>query len=191
VGSTTLTNYITVYPLPNADFSASPQPATALNNQVTFTDLSSGAVSWLWSFGSDIYASSLQNPVYTFQDTGTFNVQLVVSNQYGCQDSITLPIVVNPDYALYIPNSFTPNGDGKNDVFFPQGMGVNPDKFSMLIFDRWGNLIFKTDVWPNGWDGTVQNTSRMSQVDTYVYKITTVDPEGSRKVYVGQVNLIR
>jgi gliding motility-associated-like protein len=191
IGSTTLTNYVTVYPLPTADFTASPQPATQLNNQVTFTDQSTGAMAWIWSFGADDSASILQNPVYTFQDTGTFNIQLIVTNQYGCQDAVTIPIVVHADYALFIPNTFTPNGDGINDVFFPLGVGVNPDKFVMYIFDRWGNMIFKTDTWPGGWDGTVQNTSRMCQEDTYVYKITTMDPEGTRKVYIGHINLIR
>jgi gliding motility-associated-like protein len=191
VGTTTMANYITVFPLPTAGFTASPQPATELNNQVTFTDQSIGAVSWIWSFGVDDSASVLQNPIYTFQDTGTFIVQLIVENQYGCQDFIDVPIRVNPDYAVFIPNAFTPNGDGINDLFFPQGVGVNPDNFIMYVFDRWGNLIFKTETWPGGWDGTVQGTSRPCQQDTYVYKIGTVDPEGSKKVYIGHVNLIR
>jgi gliding motility-associated-like protein len=191
VGTTTLVNYIDVFPLPTADFTASPQPATELNNQVSFTDQSSGAISWVWSFGSQDSASTLQNPTHTFQDTGTFVVQLVVSNQYSCTDTVELPIRVNPDYAVYIPNAFTPNGDGINDFFFPQGVGVNPAKFVMYIFDRWGNLIYKTETWPGGWDGTVQGTSRLCQQDTYVYKIATVNPEGSRQVYVGHINLIR
>lgn len=191
IGIASLVNYVTVWPLPSAGFSAMPQPATLLDNIVTFTDQSNGAVSWIWSFGSDDSASVLQNPTYAFQDTGTFNVQLIVTNQYGCQDSVTLPIIVHPDYAIFIPNTFTPNGDGKNEIFFPQGVGVNPDKFSMLIFDRWGNMIYLSDIWPGGWDGTVQGSGRLCPIDTYVYKITTVNPDGSRKVYVGQVNLIR
>lgn len=191
VGSGTFPAYITVWPLPVATFSASPQPATLLNNQVTFTDLSLGAVSWIWSFGDDDSASVLQNPTYTFQDTGVFMTQLIVTNQYGCQDSITMPIIVQEDYALFIPNTFTPNGDGHNELFFPQGIGVNPEKFTMYIFDRWGNMIYQTSTWPGGWDGTVQGTSRLCQVDTYVYKIVTEDPNGSRKQYVGHVNLVR
>jgi gliding motility-associated-like protein len=191
VGTATLVNYIDVFPLPTADFTASPQPATELNNQVSFTDMSTGALSWIWSFGAADSASTLQNPTYTFQDTGTFNVQLIVTNQYGCQDDVTLPIRVNPDYALFIPNAFTPNGDGINDFFFPQGVGIDPAKFVMYVFDRWGNLIYQTSTWPGGWDGTVQGTSRLCQQDTYVYKITTVNPEGSRQVYVGHINLLR
>jgi gliding motility-associated-like protein len=191
VGTATLANYVTVYPLPTANFSASPQPATELNNLVSFSDMSSGAVSWIWSFGFDDSASVLQNPTYTFQDTGTFMTQLIVTNQYGCQDDVTIPIRMNPDYAVFIPNAFTPNGDGINDFFFPQGVGINLARFTMYIFDRWGNQIYRTDTWPGGWDGTVQGTSRPCQQDTYVYKISTMDPEGAKKVYIGSINLVR
>jgi gliding motility-associated-like protein len=192
VGTTTLSNYVTVYPLPDANFSASPQPATILNNIVSFTDLSTGGpVSWIWSFGSNDSASVLQNPTYAFPDSGYYDVQLIITNQYGCQDSVTIPVIVQEDFALYIPNTFTPNSDGINDLFYPQGMGVNPDKYEMMIFDRWGNLLFKTDKWMTGWDGTVQGTSRVCQQDTYVFKIVVSGPDGGRHQYVGHINLIR
>jgi gliding motility-associated-like protein len=187
----TLTNYVTVYPNPVADFSATPNPATLLNNTVQFTDQSFGATTWLWSFGQDDSASVLQNPSYQFNDSGTVMVQLIVANQYGCTDSITLPILIREDYAIYIPNAFTPNGDGLNELFFPQGIGINPDKYSMYIFDLWGNMIYQTTTWPGGWDGTVQGSSKVCQIDTYVYKISTVSPDGSRRQYIGAINLIR
>lgn len=189
-GTTTMLNYVTVWPNPIADFSANPSPATQLNNIVQFTDLSTGAVSWIWSFGVDDSASVLQNPMYTFADTGVYMIQLIVTNSYGCQDSITQPLVVQEDFAVFIPNTFTPNGDGLNDLFFPQGIGVDPDHYTMWIFDRWGNLIYQTSVWPGGWDGTVQGKGPC-QIDTYVYKIATQDANKSKRVYIGQVNLIR
>lgn len=190
-GTTTMQNYVDVWPLPVADFTASPQPATALNNVVEFTDLSVGAVEWIWSFGTDDSASVLQNPTYIFLDTGVYMTTLIVTNSYGCQAIDSMPIIVQEDYALYIPNTFTPNGDGHNDVFFPQGIGVDPENYNMYIFDRWGNMIYTTNTWPGGWDGTVQGSSTLCQIDTYVYKITTKDPNGARRVYIGHVNLIR
>ena len=189
-GSTTMLNYVTVYPNPIADFTANPNPATELNNIVQYTDLSVGASSWIWSFGVDDSASVLQNPIYTWPDTGVFMVQLIVENSYGCQDSITLPQVVQEDYAIFIPNTFTPNGDGHNDLFFPQGIGIDPDHYVMYIFDRWGNLIYQTSTWPGGWDGTVQGKGDC-QIDTYVYKIATQDANKAKRVYIGHVNLIR
>ena len=74
---------------------------------------------------------------------------------------------------------------------FPQGMGGNMEKYTMYIFDRWGNMSYQTSAWPGGWDGTVQGTSKLCQIDTYVYKIVTLDPNGARHIYVGHVNLIR
>jgi large repetitive protein len=190
VAGTTMPGYITVWPVPNADFTANPQPATMLNNVVTFTDISSGGpVSWIWSFGDDDSASVIQNSTYAFPDSGTYNVQLIITNQYGCQDSVDHEIIVLEDYAYYIPNAFTPNGDGHNDVFLPMGMGVNPDKFTMYIFDRWGNLLFTTNDFTVGWDG--KYSGNLCEVDTYVYKILTTSPDGSRHSYIGGVSLIR
>jgi gliding motility-associated-like protein len=190
VGTATVANYVTVWPNPIASFSANPNPATELNNTVQFTDLSVGATDWIWSFGNDDSASVQQNPTYTFPGTGDYIIELIVTNQYGCQDSETMPFEVQQDYALYIPNTFTPNGDGQNDLFFPYGIGLETENFTMYIFDRWGNLIYQTSTWPGGWDGTVQGKGDC-QVDTYVYKITTQDANSAKHVYVGHVNLIR
>jgi large repetitive protein len=195
VSTFTLSNYVTVWPLPNAAFSYSPTDPTALNNVVDFTDQSSGATTWTWSIANTVSALDTfmigQNPSFAFPGVGTFDVQLTVTNQYGCTDDVIQSVIVKEDYAVYIPNAFTPNGDGINDVFFPQGIGINTDRFEMYIFDRWGNMIYQTNRWPGGWDGTVQGSSRMCQIDTYVYKIVTVDPDGSRRQYIGGVNLIR
>jgi gliding motility-associated-like protein len=102
-----------------------------------------------------------------------------------------MPFVVEEDYSFFVPNAFTPNGDGHNDVFFPQGIDIDPQHYSMFIFDRWGNMIYQTSTWPGGWDGTVQGSSEPCQIDTYVYKIVTQDGHGMKKVYIGDVNLIR
>jgi large repetitive protein len=191
VSTFTLTNYITVWPLPTAGFTYLPTDPTALNNIVDFTDQSSGATIWSWSIDPIDTTMTGQNPSFAFPAVGSYDVQLIVTNQYGCTDDEIQTIIVKEDYAVYIPNAFTPNGDGMNDVFFPQGIGINTDRFEMYIFDRWGNMIYQTDRWPGGWDGTVQGTTRICQIDTYVYKIVTVDPDGNRRQYIGSVNLIK
>jgi gliding motility-associated-like protein len=94
------------------------------------------------------------------------------------------------DFTMYIPNAFTPNDDGINDVFQPKGMGWKPNQYEFLIYDRWGNLIFKTNDYTKGWDGTYKGAH--APTDVYVYKIKAVSSAyGSRKEFAGHVTLIR
>jgi gliding motility-associated-like protein len=183
---------ITVYPNPVADFSAAPQPTTTVNSTITFTDLSQGANSWTWSFNSsDVTAvSNQQNPQYTYLDSGTYSVVLMVSNQYGCTDIDSQYVVISPDYTFYAPNAFTPNGDGLNDVFMPKNMYGEAKDFEMYIYDRWGNLIYKNTDLTKGWDGKVDGGNQLSQEDVYVWKVIIYDNLGFKHQYVGHISLI-
>jgi gliding motility-associated-like protein len=93
--------------------------------------------------------------------------------------------------AIYVPNSFTPNGDGLNDLFVPQGIGIDQARYELWVFDRWGNLVFYTNEWGKGWDGKMQEGSDVCQVDTYVWKIDVADQKGKRHLLIGHISLIR
>lgn len=191
--SVTRTGYINVFPLPAAAFDASPRETTILTPTIHFTDKSStDVVKWDWNFG-DLFipVSSQKNPFYTYQDTGRYGVQLLVTNQYGCTDTATDVIIIKGDYAFYVPNAFTPNGDGKNETFFPKGLMINPECYKMIIFDRWGNLIFETSDLNTGWNGKANKGKEVAQQDVYVWKIETCDFEKSRHFYVGHVTLVK
>ena len=193
----TLTNnqYIDVYPGPTAAFVSNPNQATSTAPVISFVDQSIGATNWAWdfgvlNFGSD--TSSTQNPVYAYSDTGSYSVQLIVTNNFGCTDTTIQSVSVIPEYVLYAPNAFTPfNHDGLNDLFMPQGVGIDPNNFEMSIFDRWGNLIFKTNDVYKGWDGKANGGSKIAQADTYVWKIVTKDYKGDNHQYIGRVTLVR
>jgi large repetitive protein len=186
-------SYVTVYPVPVADFTMTPQPTTILGGPIQFFDLSSGTpVIWDWSFGDVGNSSSnIQNPGFQYPDTGSYTVQLIVENQYGCRDTTTKILRVDQDFTLFAPNAFTPDGNGVNDEFFPLGEGVDPDNFKMWIFDRWGNLIFETDLWGKGWDGKANGGADIAQEDVYVWKIELRDFAGMKHSYVGHVSLIK
>jgi len=92
---------------------------------------------------------------------------------------------------VYIPNAFTPDGNGRNDIFMPYGYGINEDKYKMEIFDRWGELIFSSSEFRKGWDGTVKGTSQIAQDGVYIYKILVTDLLNNKKNYVGHVTLIK
>jgi gliding motility-associated-like protein len=189
-GCTGQTDYpitIEAYALPTANFSFSPQYVSNLNPMVEFTDLSSpDAVSWNWYLGDET-VSDLQNPVHTYADSGNYTIWLVVTNQNGCIDSISDILRVNPDAILYIPNAFTPNGNGTNEYFSPKGTGILD--YKMDIFDRWGNKIFTTVNLNEGWDGTKAGSPVME--DVYVYHINVRDVLDQDKTYIGRVSLIR
>jgi gliding motility-associated-like protein len=190
----TTTNMITVYSAPTPAFTVSPQPTTILSPTIQFTDASTdayGIASWFWNFSdpTDPVNSAQQNPTHTYGDTGIFCAMLTVTNIHGCKDSITECLVISPQYTLYIPDAFTPNGDGKDDIFIPSGS--NFTNFQMYIFDRWGMLIYKTNDITKGWNGGVNNNSRICQEDTYVYLIQATDPFGQQHRYIGKVTLLQ
>jgi gliding motility-associated-like protein len=186
-------NYINVFPMPTASFTANPHQTTNVSPTITVDNTSTGGTTFLWDFNSPFGTdtSNLFNPVFTYADTGVYTVQLVVTNSYGCVDIATDVVTVVPDYILFAPNAFSPNGDGLNDFFFPQGIGIDPDNFLMMIFDRWGNMIYRTEDVNSPWDGHANNGEEVAQIDVYVWIIRTKDYFGEEHEYIGHVSIIK
>jgi len=143
-------------------------------------------VSYLWDFG-DGETSALQNPEHTYADSGYYDVILIVTNEYGCTDTAFTTIYAYPDFRFFIPNTFTPNGDGLNDVFTGYGMGFVI--FEMRIFNRWGQEIFYTNDIHRGWPGTYKDS--LCPIGVYSYKVDIITPSGFEHNYIGHVNLLR
>ncbi len=132
----------------------------------------------------------MQNPTHVFNEVGTYDVMLKVTNQFGCVDSIMKQIIIEDEFVLYIPNAFTPNKpEGLNDVFMVKGMGFLSESFEMRIYDRWGELIYKTNDVYKGWDGSVKGGGKAKQ-DVYVYKITVKDFKLKERIFTGHVTLL-
>lgn len=186
--SLTTPNLITVYPNPLADFSANPYVVDADNPNIDFTDLSEIASVWNWSFG-DGNTSHEINPSHTYIDTGAFVVQLQIENIYGCTGIVEKKVFVKPTYAVWIPNVFTPDGDGLNDVFAIDGYGIA--EVDLRIYDRWGVLVkHQIDaIDAINWDGYYHGA--LVQQDVYVYKIIATDVMGGSHDFVGRVTLIK
>lgn len=187
---------ITVFPRPQPDFSWDPYEPSLIENHVNFTSFFvNGPITYYhWEFGDGFDyvndTSSLKNPSHDFNYASVYPVTLIETNIHGCTDTITKNLTVIEDFALYIPNAFSPNGDGLNDVFQPKGMGFKMDSYELLIYDRWGNLIFKSNDVNKGWDGTLKGTA--VQNDVYVYKIKCITTSHSaRKEKSGHVTLIK
>ncbi|MFL5753898.1 MAG: PKD domain-containing protein [Bacteroidia bacterium] len=187
--SYTASNLINVFPDPSADFTTADPFVTITDPTVSFIDLSqSNIISWNWSFG-DTGSSSQQNPSHFYNDAGLYTVILTVTNQYGCMDDITKTVEVKDEFTFYIPNAFTPNGDGHNDAFRGEGRGIG--KYEMLIFDRWGELIYKTNEYDKPWNGIAKKGQDEVQEDVYIYKITVNEEDGGKEhKYIGQVSIV-
>lgn len=179
---------VVVTPSPIAAFQPSSSEVSIFEPTITFSDQSQLATSWRWDFG-DGDSSTQVSPMHTYRAKGTYNVRLITMNQGGCSDTTMLPVEVRPEFTLYVPNAFTPNGDGKNEVFFAYGEEVV--EFRMYIFDRWGNMIFQSDDMTKGWDGRARDGEETAQQDVYVYRISLKDFEGKHHSYDGHVSLLK
>jgi gliding motility-associated-like protein len=183
-----------VYPKPTADFNHAPiKPIINIDGDVVFTDASWGAniISWNWYFMNTAqYTSTLQNPTFLYTEPGNYVVALVVKSDKGCSDTLLRPLVVGEDYGLYVPNAFTPNADGFNDVFQAKGFGIV--KYEMYIFDRWGEKVYHTKDFYEAWDGTYQGRGgKICKEDVYTWLIDCTDVFGKSHELKGHVTLIR
>ena len=187
-------NYIEVYPKPYASFSTSSNITDGFESVISFTDHSTGATTWLWNFGDADSTTTDQNPSYTYTQDGSYAVWLYVENQYGCTDSTSRDILIRPLTTLYVPNAFTPNGDGINDYFGPKGIGIDLDDFEMYIYDRWGKLIFMTKDINILWDGKVMGSDLYAGEDVYSWVIFLNKQKNSdQHLYrkIGNVTMLR
>ena len=190
ISDTIMNNYINIYPAVSANFDYSPDEVYIVNGEVDFIDLSQVPNTWSWDFG-DGTGSNNENPFHKYNDTGFFQVSLLVENSFGCIDSINRGIEIIPQVFFYAPNAFTPNGDMINDEFIPQGYSILPDDYNMNIFDRWGELIFETTVLFGSWDGIDSRNGSMCKSDVYIVKILYRDFFNQRHLFIGHINLLR
>jgi gliding motility-associated-like protein len=189
---------VETYPVPVADFNWAPIKPIINQDKVDFTDASYNGdiVSWNWYFTNQATAghtSSMQNPNFYYEEPGSYPAVLIVKTEQGCTDTVVKVIVVGEDFNIYVPNAFTPNGDGINDVFQPKGFGIV--KYELQIFDRWGERLFQTNTFEQGWDGIRQKKNdinyTVSKQEVYVWKINATDVFGKHHEYTGHVTLIK
>jgi gliding motility-associated-like protein len=187
VNDTTMPAIIKVHPLPIADFYASTLIASEIESEISFYNKSEGATSYIWSFDNGDYSFE-ENPSYDFIDVQNYNVSLTATDDFGCQSEVTRIVNIHPEYTIFIPNSFTPDSDGLNDVFEAAGTGI--EEFEMKVFDRWGGLIFESSNIDLGWDG---NNYSGLPIDNgvYLYHVALYDYNGRVWVYNGDINLTR
>ncbi len=190
--SKTFPDWIKIKEGPLADFEFSPEFPSILDNEVSFFDRSTGANSWNWSFGDGTMAF-VPSPQHTYADSGVYVVQLIVTHLNNCQDTVGKTIDIQPLIFYHLPNAFTPDGDGNNDVFGGIGATSVQDfrSFRLAIYSRWGNLIFESNDPGTGWNGQLSNSGELLPQDVYVYLLTYEDARGNSVSKNGFVTLVR
>jgi len=195
---------VVVMATPNAVFSANPAYTTTENSTIEFKNFSTSGklavdslTTWLWFFG-DGDTSQMMKPFHFYEDTGTYNVTLIVTNNLGCIDTTFATVRIDPHFNLEIPNAFTPDPNGPsggvydttaldNNIFYPITRYV--EEFHMQIFNRWGELIFESTDHSVGWDGYYRE--KQCQQDVYVWKIRIKWINGTEFSDIGDLTLVR
>ncbi len=149
-----------------------------------------GGESYVWTPSTLLNFSDIQNPIATLNDDQLFIV--TASNSIGCtdKDSVFIKVYKQPADYFYVPNAFSPNGDGVNDIFRPIPVGINASNCEWFrIYNRWGQMIFSTTKWLKGWDGGFQG--RKQPFGSYIWSLGYKESNGSTKVLTGTVLMIK
>jgi gliding motility-associated-like protein len=195
-------DYINAYPLPVANFVTDPVKTTIalprfhMDNRSTLdkTVFTTGSMSYRWDFDDPVTdpndTSTLQNPRFSYgKDTNTYNITLIVVSDHGCSDTFTQRVVIGPDIIVFIPDVFTPDGAGpnRNNTFMISALNFKSMK--MMVFNRWGELLYETTEPTKGWDGYANGV--LCHDGVYVYKVEVTSMDGKVFKYDGTVTLLR
>ena len=215
---------IEVFPWPKADFCVAPSVQPTTDPVFSFCDMwSPDVVAWSWNFGDNDSDKVNTDPVHSYSATANQNdfyayqICIRVQNVHGCWDTTCKLIEIIPEFEFYIPNTFTPNGDWTNEMFYGKSRGVKD--YNIWLFDRWGNQIWdchKTDKntnWDSDatvpkqeglasacqWNGVVVEggmdmngkSRQLAQEDVYVWKVKLTDIFNKKHTYIGHVNIVR
>jgi gliding motility-associated-like protein len=149
-----------------------------------------GGISYEWSPSTGLNHTNIHNPL-GFYD-GSFDsiiYKVIISNEQGCSDSDYVKVAIfKTSPSIFVPTAFTPNGDGKNDVFRPIAVGISKFEY-FRVFNRWGQLVFETKIPGRGWDGKIGGKEQGS--NTYVWVVKGTDFTGKQVFDKGTVTLIR
>ena len=147
-----------------------------------------GGNNYLWSPPIYLDNPTISNPLGVYPDTGIFNYTLRVTSAYGCEGYDTIQVWVVNQAAFFLPTAFTPNGDGKNDIFRPVAVGYRSISF-FRVYNRWGQQVYFGHDITDGWDGTFER--RQCDIGTYYWQIGYIDRFGKEAYMKGDVTLVK
>jgi len=184
-----INSMISVYKNPEAKFETDNEVVSFIDPFVQFDNLSTLNYNNIWSFG-DGDSSLIVSPYHNYKEIGTYSVKLMVISDKGCIDTVYQTIIVQDEFTLYVPTAFTPDGDGINDEFIIKGHGIDLDNFKMLIYNRWGEIIWKTNDVYKGWNG-IGKGNKYVENGSYKWIVICRDYNGREYQKAGNVTIFR
>jgi len=187
LSSMTTSTTVTVNAIPNAAIEAIPDQVSMFDPSVFIVDNSSGGTSCILVFPNGDTLVQCDGE-YMITDTGLVTIMQIVYDG-TCTDTAYADVYVKPEYIFFAPNTFSPNGDGFNDFFYGQGIGIK--SYHMFIYDRWGDNLFESRDRDLKWDGKANEGTHEVQQDVYVYVFKVTDFLNFPHTYIGHVTVIR
>jgi gliding motility-associated-like protein len=188
---TTISDAICVIPGPTAAFSTASPEIDFSTGELSFINNSTNYIGSIWQFG-DGTSATLDNPIHTYPAAtiDSYNVMLVVYDANGCTDTAYSVVESNDIVRLTVPNGFTPNGDGLNDIFLPVVSNADQIKFYRFeVYNRWGQLVFESTKPGEGWDG--KYNGKQAQFGVYNWSVRFEVPENDPVNANGHVTLVK
>ena len=180
---------VTVNPSPTAGFMVNPEKIDVCQNTVSFFDQSIGATNYQYVFDNREYTSNLASFTHDYVNSGSDYPIQIVSNQFGCKDSARRTVMVEP-FSIYIPNSFIPDQNNRNELFIPVTY-FDVVAWDFGIYNRWGEVIFQTDDLSQAWDGKLNGVMCQDGLYSYKLKFRSCDKPYIWQQVDGFVTLIR
>lgn len=179
---------------PVADFTMSANPTTIFETVIKMQDKSSpNVINWTWSSpGSVPNSSTYQSPTFHFPEgvITTYPIRLIVETPEGCLDTTERTLSVVSDIIFYAPNAFTPDGDEFNQTWKFYASGIDEYNFELLIFDRWGEIIWETHDVNSGWDGTYNGVPCKEGAYSWVARVKDIYSD-TKKTLNGVIHLVK
>lgn len=188
--TTGISNTLIVYPAPVANFDYLPENPLENTDPVSFRSAAITSdikfFSWAIKDNDSTYTAASRDTSHFYSEAGSYPVALSVVNNRGCKATVVKLVNVVPDFGIYVPNVFTPNGDGVNDSFYPVSRGTR--LYDFKVYDRWGNIMFSTGDASAGWDGYYRGA--VCKQDLYVWRVKVSGANGKLKELTGYVTLL-
>ena len=183
---------ITIYEAPSSQFEWQANPENVSTNvTMAFSSPEAEDIKTKWSFG-DGNTSNISNPNHIYSKRGIYNVTLEKRSSKNCSSTTTKQVVVNNDYNLLAPDAFSPNGDGRNDTWYPVAIRNSDLIFSLSILDKSGKLVFTTTDKNFEWNGWLQDKGKIADFgETFVWIAKVQDTSNSEQEYSGTITIVR